>query len=121
MIKMLEGFADNVIAVSAIGRVTREDYEDVLIPQAKATAKRHPKIRCYYEIGADFTGMESGAVWEDFRVGVEYWMRWERVAVVTDIAWITHVVNAFRFLMPGQLRVYPSSEKDTARTWVGAP
>ena len=27
MIKMLEGFADNVIAVCAVGRVTREDYE----------------------------------------------------------------------------------------------
>jgi hypothetical protein len=120
MIKMLEGFADNVIAASAVGRVTRDDYETVLIPQAEATAKRHPKIRCYYEIGADFAGMEPGAVWEDFRVGVEYWTRWERVAVVTDVAWITHVVNAFRFLMPGQNRVYPTSEKDMARTWVGA-
>jgi hypothetical protein len=25
-------------------------------------------------------------------------MRWERVAVVTDVTWIAHVVSAFRFL-----------------------
>jgi hypothetical protein len=120
MIKILEGFPDNVIAVSAVGRITREDYDAVLIPQVNATAKRHPKIRCYYEIGTEFEGMEPGAVWEDFRVGVEYWTRWERVAAVTDVAWIAHVVNAFRFLMPGQIRVFPTSENKAARAWVEA-
>ena len=53
MIKVLEGFRDDVIAVCAVGRVTRQDYDTVLIPQVEATAKKHPKIRCYYEIGTD--------------------------------------------------------------------
>ena len=35
MIKILEGFPDNVIAASAAGRVTRQDYEAVLIPQSR--------------------------------------------------------------------------------------
>ena len=43
MIKILEGFADNVIAASAIGRVKREDYKAVLIPRVEAIAKKHPK------------------------------------------------------------------------------
>jgi hypothetical protein len=88
--------------------------------KVETIAKKHPKMQCYYEIGTHFAGMEPGSVWEDFRVGVEYWVRWERVAVVTGIGWITHVVNAFRFLMPGQLRVYPSVEKETARSRVEA-
>ena len=121
MIKILEGFPDNVIAASAVGRVTRQNYEEVLIPRVEAIAKKHPKIRCYYEIGADFSGMEPGAVWEDFRVGVEYWTRWERVAVVTDVTWIANVVNALRFLLPGQIRVFPIDEKETAHDWVGVP
>ena len=65
--------------------------------------------------------MEPGAVWEDFRVGVEYWTRWERVAVVTDVTWIANVVNALRFLLPGQIRVFPIDEKETAHDWVGVP
>jgi hypothetical protein len=121
MIKILEGFPDNVIAVSAVGRLARQDYEAVLTPRVEATAKKHPKIRCYYEIGADFSGMTPGAVWEDFRVGVDYWRRWERVAVVTDVTWIAHVVNALRFLLPGQIRIFPTGEKEAARAWVGAP
>ena len=59
--------------------------------------------------------MEPGAAWEDFRVRVEYWTRWERVAVVTDVTWIVHVVHALRFLLPGQSPVVPTGEKDTAR------
>jgi hypothetical protein len=121
LIKILDGFRDNVIAASAVGRVTRQDYDAVLIPLVEQTAKRHPKIRCYYEIGTDFAGMAPGAVWEDFRVGVEYWTRWEHVAAVTDVAWIAHAVNAFRFLMPGQIRGFPTSEKEAARAWIEAP
>jgi hypothetical protein len=65
--------------------------------------------------------MAAGAVWQDFMVGVEYWMRWERVAVVTDVVWIAHAVIAFRFLVPGQMRVYSLSEKQTARAWISGP
>lgn len=119
MIEILQGFSDNVIAVRAVGRITREDYDAVLIPRVETAAKRHAKMRCYYEI-AEFAGMEPGAAWEDFRVGVGYWARWERVAAVTDVTWIANVLSAFRFLMPGQIRVFPTSERETARAWVEA-
>ena len=72
MIEILEGFSDKVVAARAAGRVTRHDYEAVLIPQVETTAMRHPKIRCYYEMCTDVAGMEPGAAWEDFRVGVGY-------------------------------------------------
>ena len=120
MLKILDGFPDNVVAASSIGRITRQDYETILIPRVEATARRHAKLRCYYEIGADFAGMEPGAAWEDFRVGVEYWTRWERVAVVTDVAWIAHLVHALRFLMPGEICVFPLSDGEAARAWIAA-
>ena len=80
MIEIIEGFADNVVAARAVGRVTREDYELVLIPRVAAAARVHPKLRCYYEISGDFASMAPGAMWEDFKIGVEYWTRWERIA-----------------------------------------
>lgn len=118
MIRVLPGFPENVVALSATGHVTREDYENVLIPQVEAVAKTHKNIRCYYELGADFSGMAPGAMWDDFRIGVEYWTRWERVAAVTDVAWIAQTIRAFGFLMPGRIRVFGLSEKQAARAWV---
>ena len=44
MIEVLEGFPGNVIAFSAKGRVTKSDYDDVLIPKVKAALARQRKI-----------------------------------------------------------------------------
>ena len=49
----------------------------------------------------DFAGIDPGAMWEDFKVGMEHFTHWERVAVVTDVEWIKHTVRFFSFLMPG--------------------
>ena len=120
MIEILADFPDNVLAASAHGFVTKRDYQDILVPRVELTLKRHPKIRCYYELGREFSSMEAGAMWEDFKIGVEHLSRWERVAVVTDVDWIRHAVNVFRFLMPGKVRVFAVSEAAAAREWITA-
>jgi hypothetical protein len=121
MINILTNFPDNVVAAAAQGVVTRHDYENRLVPQVEQALKRFPKIRCYYELGPQFSRMDAGAMWEDFKIGVEHLTRWERVAVVTDVEWIRHAVNIFRFLMPGELRVFATSEAAAAREWIIAP
>ena len=118
MIRLLSGFPDNVLAVACEGQVTRKDYEDVLIPAAALALELHPKVRVYYEITPEFAGIDAGAMWEDFRIGMGHLSRWERIAVVTDVGWIGQAVNAFRFLMPGTVRVFPISEVDEARRWI---
>ncbi|HLK84924.1 MAG TPA: STAS/SEC14 domain-containing protein [Candidatus Binataceae bacterium] len=121
MLQILSDFPDNVVAAAARGVVTRRDYQDMLVPRVEATLKRHRKIRCYYELGSQFSGMEAGAIWEDFKIGVEHFSRWERVAVVSDVDWIRHAVNIFRFLMPGEVRMFGNSESETARKWIAEP
>ena len=118
MIRILSGFPENVVAVACEGRVTRKDYDDILVPTVTAALQRHEKVRLYYEITPQFSGMEAGAIWEDFRVGMEHLLRWECIAVVTDIAWIRHTVNAFRFLLPGKVRVFAGGEAGAAREWI---
>ena len=121
MIEILGGFPDNVVAFAARGRVTRKDYADVLIPKVDQILARHGRIRCYYELGADLAAVEAGAIWEDLKVGLEHLSRWERVAVVTDVDWIRHAVGAFRFLMPGEIRVFSVDLAAQARAWISAP
>ena len=49
---------------------------------------------------------------------MEHLLRWERVAVVTDIEWIRHRVNVFRFLLPGKIRVFADYEAEAAHQWI---
>ena len=120
MIEILADFPDNVVAALAHGVVTKRDYQDILVPRIELTLKRHPKIHCDYELGREFSSMEAGAMWKDFQIGVKHLSRWERVAVVTDVDWIKHAVNVFRFLMPGEVRVFAVSEAAAAREWIMA-
>jgi SpoIIAA-like len=110
MTRILGGFPENVVAVAGEGLVTRKDYQDVLVPAVTAALQRHDKVRLYHEIRPQFEGMEAGAMWEDFRVGMEHLTRWERVAVVTNIEWIGHTVNALRFLLPENVASLPGAQ-----------
>lgn len=85
MIETLKGFSENVIAVVCSGHVMRYDYETVLIPRVEQALAQDKKVRLYYQIDADFMGIEPGAVGEDVKVGMEHLLRWERIAVVTDV------------------------------------
>ncbi|HEU0156066.1 MAG TPA: STAS/SEC14 domain-containing protein [Stellaceae bacterium] len=118
--ELLRGFPEGVVAVVANGRLTRRDYDEVLVPAVEAVFRAREKARCYYEIGREFSGMDAGAVWEDFRVGIRHLSGWERIAVVTDVDWIRLAINAFRFLVPGEIRIFAASDAAEARRWIAA-
>ena len=118
MIEVLDEFPETVVAFSAKGRVTRQDYAEVLVPTIEAALQRQDRLRLYYELGPAVTGFDAAAMWEDFKVGIGHWSRWGRVAVVTDIDWIRHAVNAFRFMMPEQVRVFACAQAAEAREWI---
>jgi hypothetical protein len=120
MIEILRDFPETVIAVAATGRVTKKDYEEVLVPRVREALARHAKIRLYYELGGAFSGFDGGALWEDLKLGVEHLTRWERVAVVTDLDWIRLAVNAFRFLVPAETRLFATAQAPEARRWIAA-
>ena len=120
MIESVEELPDTVVGMVAKGRVTRKDYLEVLIPAIEKSLKRNSKLRLYYELGSQFTGIELGAEWEDLKIGIEHLTRWERMAVVTDVAWIRHAVGTFRFVMPGELRVFATAQASEAREWIAA-
>lgn len=120
MIEQLKIFPENVLAFVCKGRVTKADYDAVLIPAVTDALTRHDKVRLYYETTAEFVGLDPGAIWEDFKVGMEYFSHWERVAVVTDIEWIKQTVRFFSFLIPGATKSFSSSQTVEARAWIVA-
>jgi hypothetical protein len=121
MIEQLAGFPPTVIALAASGRVSKHDYDTVLVPTVENAIRQHDAVRIFYRIGADFVGFDPGALWADFKVGIAHPLRWERIAVITDVPWIGHAVAAFRFLIHGEMRVFPLKEGDAARAWIVGP
>lgn len=120
MIEQLPNFPDNVVAIVCRGRITKADYDLVLVPAVENALKKHEKVRIYYEIAPDFSGFDPGAMFEDFKVGMGHLTRWERIALVTDIEWIKHATQLFSFITPGEMKLFPTSQADEARAWIAA-
>jgi hypothetical protein len=120
MIERMTGLPDNVIGLSAHGKVSAADYEQHVVPAVEEVLTAHDKVRLLYQLGDDFDGFEVGALWEDAKVGLSHLAAWERIALVTDVDWIRNATKAMGFMMPGEVRVFANAELDAARDWLGS-
>jgi hypothetical protein len=68
----------------------------------------------------EFQGMSGGALWQDLKVGVEHLRAWKRIALVTDIDWMSDVTALFGWMTPGLVKVFPLARRDEAIRWAAA-
>ena len=118
MLERIQGLPDNVLGIEATGEVTGADYEAVLIPAVEEAIVRQNNLRFLYHLGDKFSGFDAKAIWDDAKIGLQYVNAWERVAVVTDVAWIHTAVKVFGFAIPGQVRVFGNSNLQEAISWL---
>ena len=117
MIKHSSELPSHVVGFTCAGRITRRDYETVLMPVIETALKRHEKVRLYYQIAQDFSHIEPG-VSHDFDLGIDHLMRWDRIAIVTNLDWFRETVRALSFLLPGHVELFTLDEEAEAREWV---
>ena len=118
MIELMQDVPNNVIACSITGKITGDDFENVLIPAMEAALEKHDKVRALVQVGPEVTGFEAAALWDDAKVGMKHYTRWEKIAFVTDIEWVIRSVKAFGFLMPGEVKLFSHDQSDEAKAWI---
>jgi hypothetical protein len=120
MIERLDGMPAGTIGFRAGGRVTREEYRDVLLPPMRAAAEAG-EIRIVFVIGSDFEKFEPGAMLEDTKVGITlgvgHHAAWRRCALVTDVDWISSALHMFAWLAPGEVATFRLDDLEPAKVW----
>jgi hypothetical protein len=86
----------------------------------EAALKKHKKLKLIYELGSDLTGFAAGAMWDDMKLGIAHLNAWERVAVVTDVDWVSNATNLFKFVMPCPVKVFSFKDRAAAEKWIAA-
>ena len=117
MFKFIEGLPADVMAIEASGKITHEDYRDMLIPKAEAMMTRGP-LKMLYVIGKEFTGFELGVVWDDSMFAIEHWRDISHIAVVSDRTWVRPAVSMFTPFFHGEVRLFGLSELPAAKAWI---
>jgi hypothetical protein len=118
MLRTIDDLPENVLGFEAVGEVTADDYGSVLVPALEAMLASQPKARLLYVLGPEFDKFSGGAAWRDATVGMRHFTDFERVAVVTDKDWIENMVEAFGFVMPGDVETFDFDELNEARAWI---
>jgi hypothetical protein len=118
MLDKITDLPEGVIGFEVSGKLTAEDYRDVLLPAVQEAAGRG-EVRIVIVI-PEFHGLSGGAVWQDLKMGIEHWRGWKRIALVTDIEWMRHGTDWFAWMIPGEVKHFPTSERDAAVEWVAA-
>jgi hypothetical protein len=118
MIKQLEDMPAGVVGFEASGMLRAEEYKDVIVPALERAAESGD-LRFVLVI-PEFKGMTGSAVWEDLKTGVSHLRHWKKIALVTDVDWMSHLTSLFGWMTPGQTRVFSMAERDEALAWVAA-
>ena len=116
MVSQLTELPEGVIGFEATGKIAAEDYRDVVVPALEHAAKTG-EVR-FIIVMRDFDGITGGALWQDLRMGIEHLRSWKRIALVTDIDWMTHLTSLFGWMTPGETKAFPLDHQDEAIRWV---
>jgi hypothetical protein len=121
VIERLADMPTGTIGFRAAGKIEREDYRDVLVPDLQEALAAGTGLRSLYVI-EELDAIEPSALWADARLGFELEVHhhgeWKRSAIVTDQDWIAQATRLFARMIPGEARVFPRSELETAKAWV---
>ncbi len=118
MIEKLKDLPNGIDGVRALGKVSKEDYEQVFVPLLDDVRREGRHVRFLYQLGPEFEGFTSGAAWEDAKIGLHSIRLFDGCAVVTDLAWIREFTRLAAFLMPCPVRVFSNQERDKAIGWL---
>jgi SpoIIAA-like len=120
LIGPIEDMPAGTIGLKASGRLTREDYRDVIEPALKRGVESG-QLRMVFLL-TDYQGLDPGAWIEDFKTGMRTWVRehaaWRRFALVTDVDWVAKATRLFAWMAPGEVMTCEPDRLDEAKRWV---
>jgi len=118
MLKIMNDLPENVLGVSAEGKITGTDYETVLIPAIEQKLKENKKIRMVYDLGSSFTGFDLSALLDDAKMGMKHLSAWDRIALVSDHEMINTFAKFFGHMLSCELRIFKNAELEEAKKWI---
>ncbi|RMH08310.1 MAG: STAS/SEC14 domain-containing protein [Nitrospirae bacterium] len=116
MYRVLDETSGNAVGIKVEGTLTREDYE-MLVPYLERLIAESGPINLVCEM-SQFTGMDVGAFWEDFKFSLHHLKDFRRIAIVGGQAWLEWMAKGVEPFLKTELRCFPSTDYEQAWNWV---
>jgi SpoIIAA-like len=120
VVERIDGMPPGTIGLRASGRLTRNDYRQVLEPALREGIDGG-ELRLLFVL-TDFEGLELAAVPEDVKTGLSAWFghhsAWKRFALVTNVEWVAKAMHMFAWVTPGEVMICDLDRLEEAKAWV---
>ena len=118
MIQQLEQVPANMVGFRATGEVTKEDFEQVVIPAVERSIEKTGVLNYMLVLDTSVKEFNVGAWLQDAFMGIKHLTKWNRAAIVSDSKGIKTFTDIFSKLMPGEFRGFDHADMQTAIDWV---
>jgi len=120
MLERMKDLPNGIDGLKAVGKISKEDYEQVCVPIMEEARREGRRLRFLYQLGPEFEGFTPGAAWEDAKIGFQSMRLFDGCAIVTDVGWIRESTRLMSFFMPCPARVFGNQELGNAVAWLAA-
>ncbi|REC52915.1 MULTISPECIES: STAS/SEC14 domain-containing protein [Chryseobacterium] len=117
MITIIPEAPENVAAFNATGEVTKEDFENLVLPRVKAKIEQFGELNYLMYLDTDLDNFTAGAWLEDALLGLKNLTKWNRAAILTDNQNVQNFTEIFSVLMPGEFKSFPKGNLYNAMYW----
>ena len=117
MITIMNDAPENVAAFNATGEITKEDFENVVIPHVKKKVEQFEELNYLLYLNTDLDKFTAGAWLQDLFLGVKNLTKWNRAAIVTDKEGVQKFTDMFSVVMPGEFKSFPKENLYNALYW----
>jgi hypothetical protein len=118
MIEVLPESKRNILVLSAVGKLTDQDYKDILIPRLESIIREHGKARLLLDIGDEFHGWEAAALWDDAYFGLAHRKDFEKMGVIGGPKWVEWALKIAALAVRGEIRSFSPTEREEALHWI---
>ncbi|MDN3579249.1 STAS/SEC14 domain-containing protein [Mucilaginibacter flavus] len=118
MLQHLTYLPKYILGVHAVGEMTNEEYEQQLEPLLDEHIKENGKINYLLILEADIKNFDAGAWCGNIGIGLKYFTKWNKLAIVTDREGVREFSHLFKYILPGQYKGYRLEELDEAVRWI---
>lgn len=117
MISIINDAPENVAAFNATGEVTKEDFENLVIPHVKSKVEEFGELNYLLYLDTDLGNFTAGAWLQDAFLGIKNITKWNRAAIVTDKEGVQNFTDIFSVVMPGEFKSFPKENLYNALYW----
>lgn len=118
MIEIIRGLPAHVTAFRATGIVTRHDYLTIINPFVKNVADEFGKINYMLVLNTALKNYTAGAWIEDALLGLRYFSKWKKLAIVAEKDGIKKFTDTFGKIIPPQTKGFKMEDLAIAKQWI---